>query len=190
MIPLNPSSIFFPSNPTPSIRFSPPPSSSFRCFAVGGDVPALPRWFPFSAAAADAVAGGGSGIRLGNDSDGGGRAAGSASGGGGSGSGRLNAREKKWSRNRESYLMNDEDVLPLPMTYPDSKPVTPDVIDKRLGCDPEIENCKRVVYEWTGKCNSCQGTGLVSYYNKRGKETICKCVPCQGIGMFFPCCIL
>lgn len=39
-----------------------------------------------------------------------------------------------------------------------------------------------MVYEWTGKCRSCQGTGLVSYYNKRGKETICKCIPCLGIG--------
>ncbi|CAN0846534.1 Protein disulfide-isomerase SCO2 [Linum grandiflorum] len=183
MLPLNPSSLFFPSKPTPSIPLSPSTSSSsLRCFAVGGDVPArpeLPRWFPFSAA--DAVAGG---IRLGgNDSDGGGRAGSSSVGGGsGNGNGRLNAREKKWSRNRESYLMDDEDVLPLPMTYPDSKPVSPDVIDKRLRCDPEIEDCREVVYEWTGKCRSCQGSGLVSYYNKRGKETICKCVPCQGIG--------
>ena len=27
-----------------------------------------------------------------------------------------------------------------------------------------------MVYEWTGKCRSCQGSGYVSYYNKRGKE--------------------
>lgn len=39
-----------------------------------------------------------------------------------------------------------------------------------------------MVYEWTGKCRSCQGSGLVSYYNKRGKEIICKCIPCFGIG--------
>lgn len=41
-----------------------------------------------------------------------------------------------------------------------------------------------MVYEWTGKCRSCQGSGLVSYYTKRGKEVICKCVPCQRIGNF------
>ena len=38
-----------------------------------------------------------------------------------------------------------------------------------------------VVYEWTGKCRSCQGTGYVDYYNKRGRIT-CKCIPCLGIG--------
>ncbi|XP_018686160.2 protein disulfide-isomerase SCO2-like isoform X2 [Musa acuminata AAA Group] len=86
-----------------------------------------------------------------------------------------------WSRDRESYLANDSDALPLPMTYPDSSPVSPQEIDRRLQCDPSIEDCKPVVYEWTGKCRSCQGTGLVSYYNKRGRETICKCVPCLGI---------
>lgn len=45
-----------------------------------------------------------------------------------------------------------------------------------------LQDCKTVVYEWTGKCRSCQGSGLVSYYNKRGKEVICKCIPCFGIG--------
>ena len=39
-----------------------------------------------------------------------------------------------------------------------------------------------MVYEWTGKCRSCQGSGYVSYYNKRGKEITCKCIPCMGIG--------
>ncbi|KAL5705757.1 hypothetical protein ACHQM5_024015 [Ranunculus cassubicifolius] len=96
-------------------------------------------------------------------------------------SSRINAKEK-WSRDRESYLKDDNEPLPLPMTYPDSNPVSPDVIDKRLQCDPVNEDCKAVVYEWTGKCRSCQGSGFVSYYGKRGKETICKCIPCQGIG--------
>ncbi|KAF5200432.1 disulfide-isomerase SCO2 [Thalictrum thalictroides] len=97
---------------------------------------------------------------------------------------RVNAKEKKnrWSRDRESYLGDDTEPLPLPMTYPDCSPVSPDVIDRRLQCNPKIEDCKEVVYEWTGKCRSCQGSGLVSYYSKRGKETICKCIPCQGIG--------
>ncbi|KAI4367300.1 hypothetical protein MLD38_023053 [Melastoma candidum] len=105
--------------------------------------------------------------------------------GGGSGAwGRVkaNAKERKWSRNRESYLTDNTDALPLPMTYPDSSPVDEAEIDRRLRCDPLVEDCKEVVYEWTGKCRSCQGSGLVSYYNKRGKEIICKCVPCLGIG--------
>ncbi|MQM08983.1 hypothetical protein Taro_041843 [Colocasia esculenta] len=104
----------------------------------------------------------------------------------GSGGGR---RKKKkngrkwwwWSREGESYLVDDADALPLPMTYPNSTPVSPDEVERRLQCDPQVEDCKEVVYEWTGKCRSCQGTGFVSYFNKRGRETICKCVPCLGI---------
>ncbi|KAF6139087.1 hypothetical protein GIB67_010813 [Kingdonia uniflora] len=96
---------------------------------------------------------------------------------------RVSAKENhRWSRDRESYLGDDADALPLPMSYPNSSPVLPDEIDRRLRCDPIIEDCKEVVYEWTGKCRSCQGSGFVSYYGKRGKETICKCIPCQGIG--------
>ncbi|XP_055809083.1 protein disulfide-isomerase SCO2-like isoform X2 [Solanum dulcamara] len=96
---------------------------------------------------------------------------------------KTNAWEKPWSRNRESYLADDSEPLPLPMTYPDTCPVSSDEIDRRLHCDPQIQDCKEVVYEWTGKCRSCQGTGFVSYYNKRGKETICKCIPCLGIAL-------
>ncbi|XP_074275433.1 uncharacterized protein LOC141599348 [Silene latifolia] len=96
--------------------------------------------------------------------------------------GNTSKREGKWSRDRESYLMDNSDALPLPMTCPDTTPCSPDEIDRRLRCDPNIEDCRPVVYEWTGKCRSCQGSGYVSYFNKRRKETICKCVPCQGIG--------
>ncbi|KAL8144135.1 hypothetical protein V2J09_017167 [Rumex salicifolius] len=97
---------------------------------------------------------------------------------------KMNARNWRWpwSRDKESYMVDDSDALPLPMTYPNSSPVSPEVIDGRLSCDPVIEDCRTVVYEWTGECRSCQGSGLVSYYNRRGKETICKCIPCQGIG--------
>lgn len=52
--------------------------------------------------------------------------------------------------------------------------------------DLGLKDCKTVSYEWTGKCRSCQGTGLVSYFRKKGRETICKCVPCAGIGEI-PC---
>ncbi|KAG1366621.1 Protein disulfide-isomerase SCO2 [Cocos nucifera] len=94
-------------------------------------------------------------------------------------------KEKKWwwwSRDRESYLTDDSDALPLPMTYPNSSPAPPEEIDRRLQCDPNVEDCKEVVYEWTGKCRSCQGTGFVSYYHKKGREIVCKCIPCLGIG--------
>ena len=59
---------------------------------------------------------------------------------GNAGSGvKVNAWEKRWSRNRESYLADDDDALPLPMTYPDSSPVAPEEIDRRLRCDPQVE---------------------------------------------------
>lgn len=51
---------------------------------------------------------------------------------------KVNAKER-WSRDRESYLTDDDDALPLPMAYPNTTPVGPDVIDKRLRCDPVIE---------------------------------------------------
>lgn len=47
-------------------------------------------------------------------------------------------KKEKWSRDRESYLTEDDDALPLPMTYPNSEPVSPQEIEKRLNCDPEI----------------------------------------------------
>ncbi|XP_077249850.1 protein disulfide isomerase [Tasmannia lanceolata] len=155
----------FLSNPNPNFLLR-LPKPSLRCRAA--DIPATPSsspgWFPDP-------------VRLDQDSGGSGNA--------GFRRGpilRPNAKEKRWSRDRESYLADDADALPLPMTYPNSSPVSPEEIDLRLRCDPKIEDCKEVVYEWTGKCRSCQGTGLVSYYNKRGKETICKCIPCLGIG--------
>lgn len=52
---------------------------------------------------------------------------------------KINVWEKPWSRNRESYLADDREPLPLPMTYPDTSPVEPDEIDRRLRCDPEIQ---------------------------------------------------
>ncbi|XP_050261156.1 protein disulfide-isomerase SCO2 [Quercus robur] len=171
MFVTNPSSLFFSAK-----------LSALRCRASAADInptgPTFPRkWFQFpsiSASPADIS------IGIGIDSD-------SAANDGparraGKNGGQVNAKEKNWSRDRESYLTDDSDALPLPMTYPDSSPVPPEVVDQRLRCNPVFEDCKEVVYEWTGKCRSCQGSGLVSYYNKRGKETICKCIPCQGIG--------
>lgn len=57
----------------------------------------------------------------------------------GNGGVKVNAKEKKWSRNGESYLTDDSDPLPLPMTYPDSSPVSPQEIEQRLHCDPEVQ---------------------------------------------------
>ncbi|KAL8097107.1 hypothetical protein AgCh_030273 [Apium graveolens] len=171
MLPLNPNLIFSPSSSPPLS----PPSSSFRCLAVVPAGPSFPRrWFSFTT-----ITNVSNLISFENDvvleAEKKKRVNGKEM--------KVNAKER-WSRDRESYLTDDDDALPLPMTYPNTSPVSPDVIDKRLRCDPVVEDCKEVVYEWTGKCRSCQGSGLVSYYNKRGKETICKCIPCLGVGTF------
>ncbi|KAH7575258.1 hypothetical protein JRO89_XS02G0071500 [Xanthoceras sorbifolium] len=217
--------------PTTSLSFRLKPTS-FRCSATG-DLPAgsaFPRWVQFPSSSSADVS-----IRVGPEYEG-------PVSGAGNGSVKVNAWEKKWARNRESYLTDDGDPLPLPMTYPDSSPVTPEEIDNRLRCNPQFQfgeleeprhekpvfslsfhcgiqtadkwnqtaekgemsvrkdmiigifnfppdvlqlDCKEVVYEWTGKCRSCQGSGYVSYYNKRGKEITCKCIPCLGIGISF-----
>jgi len=52
---------------------------------------------------------------------------------------KVNGRDRNWSRHKESYLTDDSDPLPLPMTYPDSTPVSPEEIDRRLLCDPVDE---------------------------------------------------
>lgn len=44
-----------------------------------------------------------------------------------------------WSKSGVSYLVGNDDALPLPMTYPDTSPVSPDEIDRRLQCDPVVE---------------------------------------------------
>ncbi|KAK3001827.1 hypothetical protein RJ639_022235 [Escallonia herrerae] len=181
MLPINPSSIFPPSKSSfLTLPILSPPSATIRCRAADLPVgPSFPRrWFSFPTAV-DAPSSG----RITYDSDGAAAAPPieKRNAGNKNANIKVNAREKRWSRDRESYLADDGDALPLPMTYPDSSPVSPDDIDRRLRCDPVVEDCKEVVYEWTGKCRSCQGSGYVSYYNKRGKEVVCKCIPCLGI---------
>lgn len=144
MLSANPSAISYSSNPS-LFSFPKFSISTVRCHAA--DLPAgssFPRWLHLSAAAdASAV------LRPKQDLDGtgvGGGAGGTADGsvarrssGAASGGVKVNAREKRWSRNRESYLADDDDALPLPMTYPDSSPVAPEEIDRRLHCDPQVE---------------------------------------------------
>ncbi|KAM3275794.1 hypothetical protein ACQJBY_044265 [Aegilops geniculata] len=89
---------------------------------------------------------------------------------------------ERWSRDKESYLVDDVEPLPMPLTIPGTEPMSREELDRRLSCDVKIDECKMVSYEWTGKCRSCQGSGLVTYFRKKGKETICTCVPCAGIG--------
>ncbi|WVZ25964.1 hypothetical protein V8G54_004508 [Vigna mungo] len=105
--------LFFPCKP-----------SSFRCRAAAGDISPGPSFF-------QSVAGG---LRLGPFPDGGGLAAEGRRVGGNE-----PIRVKKWSRKNESYLDNDNEPLPLPMTYPDSSPVSSEEIDRRLQCDPEVQ---------------------------------------------------
>ncbi|CAH9100405.1 unnamed protein product [Cuscuta europaea] len=185
MLPVNPSSILAPFNPPFSVlstaktlHFS--KASRFHSAADPPSGHSFPRSRFNFAAAADAAASPGFGrIGLNPDDTAAPPVEKRASDNGNTT--KANAKER-WSRDRESYLTDDDDALPLPMTYPKSSPVSPEEIDRRLRCDPKAEECKDVVYEWTGKCRSCQGTGFVSYYTKRGKETVCKCIPCMGIG--------
>ncbi|XP_016441806.1 protein disulfide-isomerase SCO2 isoform X1 [Nicotiana tabacum] len=179
MLPINPSSIFTPTRFTCSAFLSPHPKTTIfiRCHAAA-DPPAGPSSSSFNFVSTADAASSPSAGRISHNSDGTAPVEKRSS----SKNMKINGWERPWSRNRESYLADDGEPLPLPMTYPNTSPVSPEEIDRRLRCDPQIEDCKEVVYEWTGKCRSCQGTGFVSYYNKRGKETICKCIPCQGIG--------
>lgn len=146
MLPINPSSISIftpvtvrPLNFTlaPKIYHS-PLSNNFRCRATP-DLPAgssFPRWWFNSPAAAEATAAG-----LGQSSDSNvnaGTAAERRSTSNSNKNTKVNAKER-WSRDRESYLTDDTDALPLPMTYPDTSPVSSDEIDRRLRCDPEIQ---------------------------------------------------
>jgi hypothetical protein len=89
--------------------------------------------------------------------------------------------KEKWSKHNESALSGDT-PLPLPLAYPGTEPASQKQMDAMLNCDPEVEDCKDPVYQWTAKCSRCQGTGEVSFYRKRGKEVICKCIACSGIG--------
>lgn len=81
------------------------------------------------------------GVRIGQDAELDSGAARLRGGGSSSGSGgvKVNAMERKWSRDRESYLTDNGDPLPLPMTYPNTSPVSPEEIDRRLRCDPIVE---------------------------------------------------
>lgn len=125
MVPVNPSSILsLPKLPIPTL---PAPSVCFR-FRAAADNASPRTWFNFPTAA-DAAAGR---IAIGSGE--------SVAPGGAISSdknSKVSAREK-WSRDRESYLTDDDDALPLPMTYPNSSPVSSDEIEKRLNCDPEI----------------------------------------------------
>ncbi|WMV12909.1 hypothetical protein MTR67_006294 [Solanum verrucosum] len=184
MLPLiNSCSIFTPPN---SSLLPPRKCTVIRCQAAAdppaGGGPSSSRWWFKFGAAANAAASAAAAPGFGRTSQNSDEIADNRIGNNIKKKTKVNAKERRWSRNRESYLADDGDALPLPMTYPDTSPCSPEEIDRRLQCDPIIEDCKQVVYEWTGKCRSCQGTGLVSYYNKKGKETICKCIPCAGIG--------
>uniref|UniRef100_A0A0D9XEH9 Malectin-like domain-containing protein n=1 Tax=Leersia perrieri TaxID=77586 RepID=A0A0D9XEH9_9ORYZ len=190
----NPTSISMtPANPTPLLSSRPNPSLPLRrCFrrphtptppaaANTTGAASTPDWFrPRSPPESDPSTSGGRvaardpGVRV------------KAKEGGeekrkGTGSGRRRWWDW-WSGDRESYLVDDVEPLPIPLTVPGTEPMSREELDRRLSCDVEIEDCKTISYEWTGKCRSCQGTGLVSYFRKKGRETICKCVPCAGIG--------
>lgn len=141
MLPVNPSSIFAPSKP-PIFTLSTPTPRHFttviRCHSAADPPagPSFPRsWFNF--AAADAAASPGSG-RIGLNSDGAAASPAEKRVAGNGKTTKANAKER-WSRPRESYLTDNDDALPLPMPYPDTSPVSPEEIDRRLRCDPKVQ---------------------------------------------------
>lgn len=82
---------------------------------------------------------------------------------------------------RDSDL-SPEKALPLPMTYPDSSPLSPEAFAELLSCNPDVTDCKDVIYQWTDKCRRCFGTGFVSYSKKGRREVTVTCLACTGIG--------
>jgi hypothetical protein len=46
---------------------------------------------------------------------------------------------ERWSRDKESYLVDDVEPLPIPMTVPGTEPMSREELDRRLSCDVEIE---------------------------------------------------
>ena len=154
----NPSSLFFSAK-----------LSALRCRASAADVtptgPTFPRkWFQFPSISSSSAE---ISIGIGIDSD-------SAANDGparraGKNGGKVNAKEKKWSRDRESYLTDDSDALPLPMTYPDSSPVPPEVVDQRLQCNPVVEvfiSYLLCLFQWKILCKEFS---LVASQKKRFK---------------------
>lgn len=81
-----------------------------------------------------------------------------------------------WSRDRESYLKDDSEPLPLPMTCPDTSPVSPEEIEKRLLCDPQIE----VRFRFFGFCFSFVFCWW--YFGCCGKWRIAKQLFTNGLG--------
>lgn len=116
----------YPNCSLPSLLFLPrlPPSRSFRCRATA-DIPL------------------GDGVRIPREQDSSSDTARSrdvsAAAGGNGESGKWRKRRLLWSKSGVSYLVGDDDALPLPMTYPNTSPVSPDEIDRRLQCDPVVE---------------------------------------------------
>jgi protein disulfide-isomerase len=61
---------------------------------------------------------------------------------------------ERWSRDKESYLVDDVEPLPLPMTIPGADPMSPEELDRRLSCDIDIEvgsaAVKVIFFCWIG----------------------------------------
>lgn len=137
----NPSSLLFLA-PKPALPLSSPPQLPLhrcRAAAEASDAAADPSdWFrPRRSPEPDArIAARDPGVRVNAKEE-------AKDGGGG-------RKQKKkwwwWSRDRESYLADDSDALPLPMTYPNSSPAPPEEIDRRLNCDPEVEVSSRRIH--------------------------------------------
>jgi hypothetical protein len=46
---------------------------------------------------------------------------------------------ERWSGDKESYLVDDVEPLPIPLTVPETEPMSREELDRRLSCDVEID---------------------------------------------------
>lgn len=46
---------------------------------------------------------------------------------------------ERWSGDRESYLVDDVEPLPIPLTVPETEPMSREELDRRLNCDVDID---------------------------------------------------
>ncbi|GJM98609.1 hypothetical protein PR202_ga15637 [Eleusine coracana subsp. coracana] len=73
---------------------------------------------------------------------------------------------ERWSRDKESYLVDDVEPLPLPMTLPGAEPMSREELDRRLSCDVEVEDC---FVRMDGQMPELPGDGAGELLQKEGE---------------------
>jgi hypothetical protein len=55
---------------------------------------------------------------------------------------------ERWSRDKESYLVDDVDALPIPLTIPGTEPMSREELDRRLSCDVMVDVGAGLCFYW------------------------------------------